>query len=152
MKPTTSRTLDDFLALQYSLEVIADPSGGYVISYPDLPGCMTQVEALDEVGPTAEEIRRLWITTQFEDGDDIPLPSYPEEYSGKFNVRLGKSLHRRLVESAARDGVSLNQHVMALLAREDTLSRVEFRLGDLELHLTSVAPRRGRRSPVAARL
>lgn len=116
MATTTRRPLEAFLALAYPFNVVADPDGGYVIVFPDLPGCMSQVDTLDEVGPVAEEIRTLWIETEYERGADIPSPSYPEEYSGKFNVRLPRSLHRRLAEAAAREGVSLNQHVVALLS------------------------------------
>lgn len=138
MNATQTRTLQDYLALDYSLDVVADPDGGYVLVYPDLPGCMTQVETLEEVGAAAQEIRHLWIETQYEDGFPIPLPSYPEEYSGKFNLRIAKSLHRRLVESAEREGVSLNQYTMLLLDKGDALARVEHRLGELELRLTAI--------------
>lgn len=138
MNATQTRTLEDYLALDYSLDVIADPAGGYVLIYRDLPGCMTQVETLEEVGAAAREIRDLWIETQYEDGFPIPLPSYPEEHSGKFNLRIAKSLHRRLVESAEREGVSLNQYAMSLLDKGDALARVERRLGELELRLTAI--------------
>jgi predicted RNase H-like HicB family nuclease len=110
-------TLEDYLALEYPFTVTVDPDvGGYVIDFPDLPGCMTQVDALDELPEMAEDARRLWIETAFADGIEIPLPSYPETSSGKFNVRLPKSLHRRLAESASHEGVSLNQLVLALLS------------------------------------
>ena len=111
------------LAQEYRFNVIAGypDEGGYVIEFPDLPGCLTQIESLDELVPMANEIRELWIETEYERGRDIPEPSYPEEYSGKFNVRLPKSLHRQLAEQAAADGVSLNQHVVALLAAGNTI-------------------------------
>ncbi|MBI5948612.1 MAG: type II toxin-antitoxin system HicB family antitoxin [Chloroflexi bacterium] len=136
MTTPTRKPLAEHLAVQYPFNVIADPDGGYVLIYPDLPGCMTQVETLEEVPGAAQEIRHLWIETQYEDGFTIPLPSYPEEYSGKFNLRIAKSLHRRLAESAERDGVSLNQYVMSLLDKGDALARVEQRLGEMELRLT----------------
>lgn len=129
------RTLEDYLALDYSLDVIADPQGGYVLVYPDLPGRMTQVESLDEVGKAADEIRRLWIRTQFEDGHPIPLPSFPEEYSGRFVLRIPRSLHRRLAEAARREGVSLNQYAMTLLDRNDALTQLEAKLESIESRL-----------------
>jgi predicted RNase H-like HicB family nuclease len=130
------RTLQDYLELEYPINVFADPDiGGYVIEYPDLPGCMTEVEVLSELPEMAEEARRLWLTTAFNQGLDIPLPSYPETYSGKFNVRLPKSLHRKLVESAEREGVSLNQHVVSLLSEAVTLCAIERRLTALEASL-----------------
>ena len=125
MPNITRRPLEEYLGLQYSMNVLADPDGGYVIMFPDLPGCMTQVESLDEVAPMADEIRRLWIRTAYDEGHNIPLPSYPEEYSGKFNLRIPRSLHRGLVEGAAREGVSLNQYVTMLLARRDAQAQLE---------------------------
>jgi predicted RNase H-like HicB family nuclease len=133
MTDTPRRPLADYLAMEYPLRVIADPGGGYVIEFPDLPGCMTQIENLDEVGPMATEIRELWIETEYDLGRDIPLPTYPEEYSGKFNLRLPRSLHRHLAEAAESDGVSLNQYVVMLLARgvtADTLARTNPRAGN----------------------
>ncbi len=135
MASTTRAPLEDYLAREYPFDVIADPEGGYVIVFRDLPGCMTQVEDLAEIGPMAEEIRRLWIESEYEDGAEIPPPSYPEEYSGKFNVRLSRSLHRQLAESAEREGLSLNSHVAALLGRGDAQMRVERQLATTEARI-----------------
>ena len=127
-----TRKLSEYLAVEYPFHVVADPDGGYAILYPDLPGCMTQVESLNEVGPMAEEIRHLWIETQYRQGEDIPPPSYPGEYSGKFVLRIPRSLHRSLAENAESDGVSLNQYIATLLAQRDVQRRVERRLDGLE--------------------
>jgi len=123
MTTTTRKLLAHYLDLAYPFQAIADPEGGYVIVFPDLPGCMTQVESALEIGPAGDEARRLWITTEYEEGEDIPLPSYPEQYSGKFHLRLPRSLHRRLAELAEREGVSLNQCVVTLLARSEAETR-----------------------------
>lgn len=117
------RSLGDHLAAEYRLNLIADRDGGYVAEFPDLPGCLTQGKTLTEVVMMASEARELWIEDAYERGLNIPDPSYPEEYSGKFNLRLPKSLHRALAESAERDGVSLNQYVVMLLARGDAEER-----------------------------
>jgi antitoxin HicB len=109
-------TLPDYLALSYRFTALGDPEGGYVIVFPDLPGCMTQVETFAEIGPAAAEIKELWLESALAHGNEIPKPTFPEEYSGKFNVRLPKSLHRRLAERAEAEGVSLNQLVVALLS------------------------------------
>lgn len=131
------RTLGEYLNLGYLFNVIADLDGGYVIEYPDLPGCIAQVETLDEVVPVAEDARRAWLETAYELGREIPLPSYREEYSGKFNVRLPKSLHRKLAEAAEREGVSLNTYVVELLSRGDTQVQLLRRLEGLEQMMSS---------------
>jgi len=138
MATSTRPSLKDCLAREYPFKVVADPDGGYVIEFPDLPGCMTQGEELDEVGPMAAEIRKLWIETAYEEEMDIPSPSYPEEYSGRFLLRLPRSLHRQLAEGAEREGVSLNHHVVTLLARGDVHSRLERRLDELDQRMRSV--------------
>ena len=151
---TNPETLDQYLALEYPFNVVADPDGGYVILFPDLPGCMTQVEGLDDVGPMADEIRTLWIETEYERGAQIPLPSYPEEYSGKFVLRVPRSLHRDLAESAKREGVSLNQYVAVLMARRDAQARIERRLDEFGQHETGTlasSRRTEKRRPSAAR-
>lgn len=144
MTATERRPLADYLGMEYPFNVIADPdTGGYVIAFPDLPGCLTQIDTLDELPTMVEEVRTLWIETEYELGEDIPLPSYPEEYSGRFNVRIPRSLHRILAESAERDGVSLNQYVVSLLAQGDAVRQVErqleTRLDDMSRQLGGLA-------------
>lgn len=67
MIATIRPSLEETLAQEYRFEVIPDEEdGGYVIRFPDLPGCLTQVETLAEVADAAEEIRLLWLETEFE--------------------------------------------------------------------------------------
>jgi antitoxin HicB len=118
------RPLDYYLGLDYTVNFVADEDGGYTAIFPDLPGCLTQGETLAETAEMAEDARRLWMTIAYEDGQDIPLPSYPvDEYSGQFRVRLPKSLHRLLAEGAETEGVSLNQYVVMLLTRGEAEAR-----------------------------
>ena len=146
--------MNDYLVLEYSLEIMAQPEGGYVLVYPDLPGCLTQVETLDEVAAAANDIRSLWIRTQFEDGFPVPLPTFEDQYSGKFVLRIPKSLHRRLATAARKDGVSLNQYAMTLLDRNDALAQVQAKVCEMDERLTAIDPQPGRRPhkiPTAAR-
>jgi antitoxin HicB len=119
--------LEHYLALEYPYTVVPD-DGSFFIKFPDLPGCMTQMEDAAEIGAMAEEIRTLWIETAYEDGMTIPEPPYVSGYSGKFQVRLPKSLHRDLAEQAEREGVSLNAWVNHLLAARTLAAEVTARL------------------------
>jgi len=116
--------------VQYRFTAVASEDGGYFVTFLDLPGCITQVEEIAEIPAMAEEARQLWIETEYEDGKEVPLPSYPEAYSGKFNVRIPKSLHRALASSAERDGISLNQYVTGLLAAGDARTRMTRQVED----------------------
>lgn len=75
MAKTLPRSIDDYMVLPYPVIVTAAPEGGYVIEFPDLPGCLTQGETLVEAAQMAEDARRNWIRVALEDGMAIPLPS-----------------------------------------------------------------------------
>ncbi len=116
----TGKTVDDYLRLPYTIEVIRDDDDenlGWVARVVELPGCMTQADTFEELGDMLEDAMRGWITVALEDGQDIPEPSAEKSYSGKFIVRVPKSLHRELVEAAEREGVSLNTFVSTALGK-----------------------------------
>lgn len=48
--------------------------------------------------------------------EEIPEPLSTRHYSGKFQLRLGEDLHRRLAIEAAEQHLSLNQYVTRKLA------------------------------------
>lgn len=135
MVATPREPLEHYLDLQYPVQILADPEGGYVALFPDLPGCMTQGETLEEVAAMAEDARRGWIQVEYERGADIPLPSFPVEYSGKFNIRIPRSLHRALAVTAEQDGVSLNQYVVSLLSRGDAQARLDRQIDSVQANL-----------------
>jgi predicted RNase H-like HicB family nuclease len=135
----TRKPVEYYLGLAYPIILHADPDGGYVVEFPDLEGCMTQIDTLDELAYMAEDARTGWILSEYDSGEDIPLPSYPEEYSGKFNLRLPKSLHRELAQEAQRQEVSLNQYVVALLSRKDAQERVERSLAEIKARLDALS-------------
>ena len=109
------KTLEYYLGLPYTRELIPDTEGGWFIRIKELPGCMSQGDTPEEALRMIEDAMRGWLAVSLEDGDPIPEPRPEEEYSGKFVVRVPRSLHRQLVEEAERDGVSLNQFVNVAL-------------------------------------
>jgi antitoxin HicB len=95
-----------------------EEGGGYLIEFPDLPGCMSDGETIEEAIANGEDAKHCWIVAMREAGRLVPPPSAdPDEgYSGKWQLRAPKSLHRRLAERAKREGVSLNTLAVTLLA------------------------------------
>lgn len=64
-----------YLKLPYRLELIPDPDeGGYVASYPELPGCLTVGETEADAMKNAEDAKRAWLEAALEDGSKIPEP------------------------------------------------------------------------------
>lgn len=113
-----SQELDRYMALPYRIEMVPD-EGGWFVSIPDLPGCISQGETPQEALEMIREAQELWLEVALEDGRPIPLPanSHEYDYSGKFNVRVPKHLHRDLARAAEAQGVSLNLFVATALAR-----------------------------------
>ncbi len=113
------KSLDYYLGLKYAVTVTPDISGGFVAEIKDLPGCYSQGETLEEAYQNIEEARELWIESMYEDCNDIPVPESETEkqYSGKFNVRVPKSLHHKLDIMAEKEGVSLNHFLVSTLSR-----------------------------------
>jgi antitoxin HicB len=95
-----------------------EEGGGYLVEYPDLPGCMSDGETVEGAIANAEDAKCGWIAAMKEAGRPVPPPSLEAAagYSGKWQLRAPKSLHRRLAERAKREGVSLNTLAVTLLA------------------------------------
>lgn len=116
------KTLNEYLDLPYRIEVVPDTAeGGYVASYPELPGCITCGDTAEEAIANAIDAKREWLAAAIEDGIKIPLPDAEENYSGQFKLRLPKSLHKQLAEEAKRDGISMNQYCVYLLSQNNAL-------------------------------
>ena len=113
---TERKSLKYYLNLKYPVTLQEAAEGGYFIEIEDLPGCYAQGETIEEAMQMIEEARRLWLESAYEDKLDIPLPANETEYSGKFNVRVPVSLHRKLHRLAGKERVSLNQYVVFALS------------------------------------
>jgi antitoxin HicB len=124
-KKPQDKPLSFYLNRHYPTTFYPDDDGGFTVIIPDLPGCMTQGDTAAEAFEMIAEAKELWIESAYEYGDPIPMPSTEMEYSGKTMLRMPKYLHARLAESARREGVSLNQYLVALLSERDTLKVVK---------------------------
>lgn len=84
--------------------------GGYLITFPDLPGCMSDGETPEEAIINGKDAFHCWIAAH------TVIPQPYEAYSGKFIQRLPRSMHARLVSRAKEEQVSLNALVTAYIA------------------------------------
>lgn len=110
------KNIEYYMKLPYKEIIEASSEGGYVGYIPDLKGCITQAETKTELLDMLEDAKKGWIETALEAGIDILEPVHDADFSGKFNLRLPKSLHRKLAACAKDEGVSLNQMAMCLIA------------------------------------
>jgi len=113
-------TVKDYMKLPYNyiIKQIADESGTYFYSHVlELDGCQSNGDTFQEAYNSLKEAMEGWIETKLENGFEIPLPVEPDKFSGKFVVRLPKTLHYRLTLEAEKEGVSLNQYALYKLSR-----------------------------------
>ena len=91
--------------------------GGFLIEYPDLPGCHSDGETPEQAIANGRDAVRSYLASCRRHGDPIPKPSAPAGWSGQFRVRMPRSLHARLAARAESEGVSLNMLVVAAAAQ-----------------------------------
>ena len=116
------KTLEEYMAMPYRMEIVEDKDvGGFVVSYPDLPGCLTCGETIETAVTNAVDAKKAWLEAAIEEGIDIYEPDSLDDYSGQFKLRIPKSLHRMLAEHSQREGISMNQYCVYLLSRNDAL-------------------------------
>jgi antitoxin HicB len=112
-----AKSAEYYMQLPYTIELRSDAEEGWFVHVAELPGCMSQGETAEEALASIREAIQLWIETALEDGYEIPEPRAEAKYSGKFVVRVPRSLHRELVQTAEREGVSLNQFINVALSK-----------------------------------
>jgi antitoxin HicB len=111
------KTVDYYMSLPYTIELRQDPEDkGWFVRVKELRGCMSEGDTPEQALAMIQEAMELWLEVSLEDGLPIPEPRPDEDYSGKFVVRVPRSLHRDLVEKADREGTSLNQTINVALA------------------------------------
>ena len=71
------KTIEDYLSLNYTMEVIKDPDeGGFVVSFPKLPGCITCGQTLENALANALDAKKAWLEAALEDGLVIQEPKF----------------------------------------------------------------------------
>ena len=101
-----------------------DNDGSYTVTFPDLPGCITEGKSLDEALYMAQSAMSLWLEYSIDHQEDIPAPSdlaaVPVE-SGDFvnlirsEIRDGRAVKRTVSlpkwmdERASEMGLSLSR-------------------------------------------
>jgi antitoxin HicB len=143
-KLAEQRRIDYYMRLAYSVllhEIEDDGEKYWIAEVVELPGCKSHGSTVDEAVKNVEEAKRDWIVDGLKRGEEIPLPIERERFKGKTLLRMSRSLHRALALIAQAEGLSLNQLIVTILAKEvgrfNMLNRVESKLDELRDMLSS---------------
>ena len=80
------KDLDYYMSLSYRIEIIEDKEeGGYALHCPELTGCITCAETLEEGFEMIKDAKKCWFEACLEDGIEIPEP---REYNSFFDERF----------------------------------------------------------------
>ena len=108
-----------FEAYTHLVEPLTEADGGgFLITVPDLPGCMSDGETEVEALANARDAFSAWMSARAHMGKPIPTPTRHGETAEPVRLmqRLPRSLHATLVARAKAEGTSLNTLVTMLLA------------------------------------
>lgn len=89
--------------------------GGFEATVPDLPGCMSDGETMNEAIENVQDAIVSWLEAAEAMGRAAPKPG---SATGQWRQRVPVSLHVALKELARREGVSLNMLVTNILAMQ----------------------------------
>ena len=108
---TTNRNLDHY---QFTVRPLSkDEGGGYLVEYPDIPGCMSDGETIEEAITNGREALRDCIEVFRESGRKVPKPNI---VAAQWRQRLPRTLYSKLTMQAETEGVSINSLVTAIIA------------------------------------
>ena len=100
----------------FSVNLFQDEDGDWLAHLVEMPGISAFAHTpaaalveLDQAWEAAKESYRMH-------NEPVPVAPARKEYSGQFNVRIDKRLHRRLAMEAGRAGISMNALVAQKLA------------------------------------
>jgi len=111
MRAKTNRNLD---AYQFSVRPLSkEEGGGYLVEYPDIPGCMSDGETIEEAIANGREALRDCLDVFRESGRALPKPAIE---AAQWRQRLPRTLYSKLTRQAKTEGVSINSFVTAIIA------------------------------------
>lgn len=72
---------------KYRMEIVEDKvESGFVISLPELPGCITCGETLETAVANILDAKKAWLEAAIEEGIEISEPNSLEKCSGQFKA------------------------------------------------------------------
>jgi antitoxin HicB len=91
--------------------------GGWVALAPELPGCSAFGKTSERALRELDAAIGLWLETAKAKKWRIPKPLADKSPAGKILLRLPRELHEDYLSLATKEGVSLNQYMLYVLAR-----------------------------------
>lgn len=109
--------VQEILSKPYTRRLTPDEGGGYLATILEFPGCIADGDTADEALANLERIAESWVEVSLANGQAIREPIELYGYSGKVALRMPRGLHKQAAEVAEIEDTSLNQLLIAAIAR-----------------------------------
>lgn len=128
------------MKLIYPACFYTEEDGGYSVEVPDLKGCITQGDSLEEAIQMAEDAALGWLLTTIEDGEEIPKSSkiqdinlekegftslllldlgvYSQKYGNRKSIKKTLSIPMWLNERAEKCGINFSKTLQDALLKK----------------------------------
>jgi predicted HicB family RNase H-like nuclease len=129
------------LEQSYSRVLVPDGGEHYTAEILEFPGCSATGATPAGAYANLERAAEVWLTRWLNDGKEAPRPFTSKETSGRFALRLPKSLYVRASQAAARESVSLNLYIANAVAERVGASAAMQAFDGVVNELSKLAPR-----------
>jgi predicted RNase H-like HicB family nuclease len=109
--------------MEYIAVIHKDKDSDYGVSFPDLPGCISAGETLEEARWMAREAAEFHLDSIIEDGEDVPIPTTLDEIAANpeyTDAALYMAVPVTLPGKAVRVTITANERVLSII---DTLAK-----------------------------
>jgi predicted HicB family RNase H-like nuclease len=136
-----SNQVKKLLEQSYSRVLVPDGGEHYTAEILEFPGCSSTGATPAEAYANLERAAETWLARWLSDGKEAPRPFTSKETSGRFALRLPKSLYVRASQAAARESVSLNLYIANAVAERVGASAAMQAFDGVVNELSKLAPR-----------
>ncbi len=117
--------------------------GGYRASIPQLGDKLFQDhgDTIEEAIQNLEHLKKMLFAEYINKKIPIPEPEKEDDfanYSGKFILRVPKTVHRKLARQAKAEGVSLNQYLNYLIVQNHTANAMRKEIEQFQHSLSDI--------------
>lgn len=127
-----------------------EDGGGFYAEVPELPGCIASAETLEETMDLLKEAIESWVEVSKGKGKKIPNVTYYDVNdslpSGRFGVRISRTTHKKLLQIAKEENISLNALVAKYLEQMLTVKTIDAiiaeKLGNEESSEVEILPKK----------
>ncbi|RJO71132.1 MAG: type II toxin-antitoxin system HicB family antitoxin [Myxococcales bacterium] len=122
----TKPDIDASAKIQYYARLTPQEEGGFLVEFPDLPGCLTEGDSLEDALANAREALSGWLYVAVKEDDDIPAPTvYKSRRYHPVTPDLDVTIPLLILWTRKRKGLTQEQMAEALGVTQQAYRKLE---------------------------